>query len=96
MDRCRPGAWPLYEGRHAFVFPGSDDDISSIIADLDRTGDIDPDSGPVYFISPFEGAFESFAHIAQDNVPELADYIHGRLWDAGIATASTWWREAGI
>ena len=38
----------------------------------------------MYFISPFEGAFESFAHIAQDNVPELADYIHGRLWDAGI------------
>jgi hypothetical protein len=60
--------------------PGQGDDISSIITELRRTGDIDPAIGPVYFISAFEG----FAHIAQDDAPGLADYIHGRLWDAGI------------
>ncbi len=73
-----------YVGQHAFLFLGGEDDISSIITELQRTGDIDPAIGPVYFISPFEGAFEGFAHIAQDDVPGLADYIHGRLWDAGI------------
>jgi hypothetical protein len=73
-----------YGGQHAFVFLGREDDISSIIAELQRSGDIDPASGPVYFISAFEGAFAGFAHIAQDDVPALADYLHGRLWDAGI------------
>lgn len=71
-------------GQHTFVFLGRVDDISSIIAELQRTGDIDPNIGPVYFISACEGAFEGFAHIAQDDVPGLADYINGRLWDAGI------------
>jgi hypothetical protein len=73
-----------YGGQHAFVFLGREDDISSIIAELQRTGDINPAIGPVYFISAVEGAFAGFAHIAQDDVPALADYIHGRLWDAGI------------
>jgi hypothetical protein len=73
-----------YGGQQAFVFLGRGDNISSIIAELQRTGDIDPAIGPVYFISACEGAFEGFAHIAQDDVPGLADYVNGRLWDAGI------------
>ena len=64
--------------QHAFPFLGREGDISSIIAELRRTGDIDPAGGPVYSISAFEG----FAHIAQDDVPGLA--VHGRLGDAGI------------
>jgi hypothetical protein len=74
----------LYEGQHAFVFLGREDDISSIIAALQEAGDIDPRVGPVYFISPCEGAFAGFAHIAQDDVPALADYVGGQLWEAGI------------
>jgi hypothetical protein len=73
-----------YRGQHAFVFWGGGDDSSAIIADLQRSGDINPDIGPVHFISALEGPFAGFAHIAQDDVGELADYIHGRLWDAGI------------
>jgi hypothetical protein len=73
-----------YEGQHAFVFLGGGDDISSIAADLRGAGDLDRDVGPVYFISRCEGAFEGFAHIAQDDVAGLADYVHGRLWEAGI------------
>ena len=73
-----------YQGQHAFVVWPEEDDTSSIIANLRRSRDINPDIGPVYFISPVEGPFAGFAHIAQDDVSALDDYIHGRLWEAGI------------
>jgi hypothetical protein len=73
-----------YRGQHAFVFWGEEDDTSSIIADLRRSRDINLDIGPVHFIAALEGPFAGFAHIAQDDVGALADYIHGRLWEAGI------------
>jgi hypothetical protein len=93
-----------YTGQHAFVFLSEEGDmpLATVIDNLQAYVDSvrQPQVGPVFFASLFEGPFRGFAHIAQDDAPALADFINGPLWDAGITgTRGTYvaegrWHEA--
>jgi hypothetical protein len=73
-----------YEGVHGFVFLYQDDpaDPSDVIRDL--LEHLDPDHGPVFFASLFEGDFAGFAHFAADDLEGLVDFTGSQLFDAGI------------
>jgi hypothetical protein len=73
-----------FEGVHAFIFLYEEDEIppTTVVANLQQY--IDREVGPVYFASLFEGDFQGFAHIAEDDARALGNLIDGPLWDAGI------------
>ena len=73
-----------YQGVHAFVFlyEGDNPDPATVIEQLQP--DLDPEHGPVFFASLFEGDFQGFAHFAADDLEGLVDYTGSFLFDAGI------------
>jgi hypothetical protein len=73
-----------YGGVHAFLFLFEGDEVppSTVVENLRPF--IDRDAGPVLFASTFEGDFQGFAHIADDDTRAIADLIDGPLWDAGV------------
>ncbi|HEY5906004.1 MAG TPA: hypothetical protein VIX39_09340 [Actinomycetota bacterium] len=88
-----------YEGVHGFVFlyEGDPRPPSEVIDDLLQH--LDPDHGPVFFASTFEGDFAGFAHFAADDLEQLVDFTGSTLFDAGIrsdyATEGSVHRGAG-
>ncbi len=70
---------------------------SEVIDDLRQH--LDPDDGPVFFASTFEGDFAGFAHFAADDLEGLVDFTGSTLFDAGIrsdyATEGSVHRGAG-
>ena len=72
-----------YEGVHVFIFLYEQDETPrAVVENLQQY--IDREVGPVYFASTFEGDFQGFAHIAQDDVRAVGNFIDGPLWDAGM------------
>jgi hypothetical protein len=73
-----------YEGVHAFLFLYQEDETppAAVIENLRLS--INRDAGPVFFAGTFEGDFQGFAHIADDNTQAVGDLIAGRLWEAGV------------
>lgn len=73
-----------YDGVHAFVFLYDSDPRppSEVIADLREH--LDPDHGPVFFASTFEGDFAGFAHFAADDLEGIVDFTGTTLFDAGV------------
>jgi len=73
-----------YVGIHGFVFlhEGDPRPPSEVIDDLLQY--LDPDRGPVFFASTFEGDFAGFAHFAADDLEALVDFTGSTLFDAGI------------
>jgi hypothetical protein len=73
-----------YGGVHAFLFLFEGDEVppSTVVENLRPS--IDRDAGPVFFASAFEGDFQGFAHIADDDTQAIAELIEGPLWDAGV------------
>ncbi len=77
-----------YEPLHAFVFLSEKEGgvpLATAIANLQQY--LNPQAGPVFFTSAFEGDFQGFAHIAQDDALALADFVDRELWDAGVRGA---------
>lgn len=94
-----------YSGLHAFIFLFEEEGATPLATVIDRLQPfvddaLNPQVGPVFFASLFEGAFPGFAHIAKEDSLELADFVNGPLWDAGITgTRATYvaegrWHEA--
>lgn len=73
-----------YEGVHAFLFLYEGDEIRPAAVIENLRPSINRNAGPVFFASAFEGDFQGFAHIAQDDTRAIGDLIDGLLWDAGI------------
>lgn len=73
-----------YEGVHAFLFLYQEDEIPPAAVVENLRPSIDRDAGPVFFAGAFEGDFQGFAHIAQDDTQAVGDLIAGRLWEAGV------------
>lgn len=73
-----------YEGVHVFIFLYEQDETppAAVVENLQRY--IDRGVGPVYFASVFEGDFQGFAHIAQDDARAVGNFIDIQLWNAGI------------
>lgn len=73
-----------YEGVHGFVFlyEGDPRQPSEVIDDLLQH--LDPDYGPVFFASTFDGDFAGFAHFAADDLEGLVNFTGSTLFDAGI------------
>lgn len=73
-----------YEGVHGFVFlyEGDPRPPSEVIDDLLQH--LDPDHGPVFFASTFDGDFAGFAHFAADDLEGLVNFTGSTLFDAGI------------
>lgn len=73
-----------YEGVHGFVFlyEGDPRPPSEVIEDLLQH--LDPDHGPVFFASTFDGDFAGFAHFAADDLEGLVNFTGSTLFDAGI------------
>jgi hypothetical protein len=88
-----------YEGVHGFLFlhEGDPRPPSEVIDELRQH--LDPDHGPVFFASTFEGDFAGFAHFAADDLEQLVDFTGSTLFDAGIrsdyATEGSVHRGAG-
>lgn len=88
-----------YEGVHGFLFLNEGDPRppSEVIDELQQH--LDPDHGPVFFASTFEGDFAGFAHFAADDLEQLVDFTGSTLFDAGIrsdyATEASVYRGAG-
>jgi hypothetical protein len=84
IERRRRGLPGQYEGVHVFAFLYEEDEIlpATVIGNLQPQ--INREVGPVYFASFFEGDFQGFAHIAQDDARAIGAFIDGPLWDAGI------------
>jgi len=73
-----------YEGVHifAFLYEGDETPPAAVIESLRQY--IDREAGPVYFAAAFDGDFQGFAHIVQDDTRAGGNLIDGLLWDAGI------------
>jgi hypothetical protein len=73
-----------YEGVHifAFLYEGDETPPAAVIEHLGHY--IDRERGPVYFAAVFDGDFQGFAHIVQDDTREGGNLVDGLLWDAGI------------
>jgi hypothetical protein len=73
-----------YEGVHAFLFLYQEDETPPAAVVENLRPSIDRDAGPVFFAGTFEGDFQGFAHIADDDTQAVGDLIAGRLWEAGV------------
>jgi hypothetical protein len=67
IERRRRGLPGQYEGVHVFAFLYEEDEILPATVMGNLQPQINREVGPVYFASFFEGDFQGFAHIAQDD-----------------------------
>jgi hypothetical protein len=73
-----------YRGVHVFLFLDEEDEVSPAAVVEALRPSINRDAGPVFFVAAFEGDFQGFAHIANDDTQAIGDLIDGPLWDAGV------------
>ena len=74
-----------YEGVHGFVFlheEEGDPDPGRVVERLRE--ELDPDNGPVFFASLFDGDFAGFGHFAADDTEQLVDFIESVLFEEGV------------